>query len=61
MNMIAAYEIEVKALDECVDVRMRNENGMAYMTLEVSEAEKLIDLLKESIEEAKKSKWYSEK
>lgn len=60
-TMLAASELEVNALDECVHVRMRNDEGTAYMMLDVEEAEQMIEWLKEAIDDAKKSKWYTGK
>lgn len=57
-----ANSIEVHAIDESVVCHLFDEkdNKFGMLSFTVAEAEEIIEFLKEAVEEAKKSKFYTE-
>lgn len=58
MRRELANEVEVKALDEEVQIRMKSDDLEMIFSIKADEMEDIVNWLNESIEEAKKSEYY---
>ena len=58
MRRELANEVEVKALDEEVQIRMKSDDLEMIFSIKADEMEDVANWLNESIEEAKKSEYY---
>lgn len=58
MRRELANEVEVKALDEEVQIRMKSDDLEMIFSIKADEMEDVVNWLNESIEEAKKSEYY---
>lgn len=58
MRRELANEVEVNALDEEVQIRMKSDDLEMIFSIKADEMEDVVNWLNESIEEAKKSEYY---
>ena len=58
MRRELANEVEVNALDEEVQIRMKSNDLEMIFSIKADEMEDVVNWLNESIEEAKKSEYY---